>query len=348
MAGRLRYHHAMPHLNRIGVPLALVAVFVALVLPAAAQARKRSARRSSPSAAKTTKPIAIEPQPVRQGGVLFVLIRSKAAPGQISCTFAGRPVPIHPYLEGTRVMIGIAARHPTGEFPLIVSLPGAGGAMQETRKTVTVAAARFGPAETLALPPEKAALLSSPHVVPDAQALHDVLIKESPEQLWSGQFTPPTPDGKSFGVDRVYANGADGGENLDATEGNYHKTLDYPFAPDTPVRPVNAGIVVFKQDLVLGGTTIVVDHGQGVMSAYFHLASSTIAPGDPVTRRTVIGKSGDTGLAAAPLLRLALYVHGVPVDPRVFEAIPKDQQGIGQDEPGPRKKTTAKRRKRNR
>ncbi len=64
----------------------------------------------------------------------------------------------------------------------------------------------------------------------------------------------------------------------------------------------------------LRGNTIILDHGEGVFSAYFHLSETFVAVGDVVAAGQTIAAGGSTGLSTGPHLHWDLRVHGVPVN----------------------------------
>ena len=68
----------------------------------------------------------------------------------------------------------------------------------------------------------------------------------------------------------------------------------------------------------LTGGTVVIDHGQGVVSVLHHLASVAVREGDGVAAASVVGQSGQTGLALEPMLQWRVYLHAVAVDPLVL------------------------------
>ena len=85
----------------------------------------------------------------------------------------------------------------------------------------------------------------------------------------------------------------------------------------TPTR----GTVLFAGPLTLSGQTLVIDHGQGVVSALFHLSRIDVKTGDRVEPGDVVGLSGDTGVAPTPLVQWRTYLHGVAVDPSALQQL---------------------------
>jgi murein DD-endopeptidase MepM/ murein hydrolase activator NlpD len=77
--------------------------------------------------------------------------------------------------------------------------------------------------------------------------------------------------------------------------------------------------VLLSGHLTLTGDTVVLDHGHGVLSVFYHLDRAEARPGEPVYAGQRVGYSGDSGLADTPHLHWGVYVHGVAVDPKVME-----------------------------
>jgi murein DD-endopeptidase MepM/ murein hydrolase activator NlpD len=60
---------------------------------------------------------------------------------------------------------------------------------------------------------------------------------------------------------------------------------------------------------------VVVDHGLGVFSAYYHQSQMAVQPGQIVEAGDLIGRVGTTGLSTGNHLHWSLFVHGDYVDP---------------------------------
>ena len=81
------------------------------------------------------------------------------------------------------------------------------------------------------------------------------------------------------------------------------------------VEAANSGTVAFAGDLGIYGNTVMLDHGIGLFTLYSHLSSIDVRQGEAVERRQVLGKTGETGLAAGDHLHYGVYLHGVAVLP---------------------------------
>ena len=75
-----------------------------------------------------------------------------------------------------------------------------------------------------------------------------------------------------------------------------------------------AGTVVYSDTLPLHGNTLIVDHGLGVMTAYYHLSTYHVSFGEHVESGQIIGEGGSTGLSSGPHLHWDLRVANVPVN----------------------------------
>ena len=83
----------------------------------------------------------------------------------------------------------------------------------------------------------------------------------------------------------------------------------------TKVKAANNGKVVFAQKLSAFGGTIVIDHGQGVHTLYFHLSKFLAVVGQEVSKGTVIALSGNSGISSGPHLHWGMSVHDLRVNP---------------------------------
>ncbi len=95
----------------------------------------------------------------------------------------------------------------------------------------------------------------------------------------------------------------------------YHTGIDYAAAAGTTVLAPAAGVVVFSDVLELRGGTLIIDHGLGVMTGYYHLSERLVEPGQAVTAGQPIARVGSTGLSSGAHLHWDLRIMNVTVDP---------------------------------
>ncbi|NBX66992.1 MAG: M23 family metallopeptidase [Proteobacteria bacterium] len=101
----------------------------------------------------------------------------------------------------------------------------------------------------------------------------------------------------------LFAVAADAGRVIDATDG----------LPDT-VASTKSQI---RKGTSVCGNGVVIDHGQGMTTAYCHLkrGSIKVKTGDIVEKGTVIGAAGQSGVALWPQLGFSIQKNGFYIDP---------------------------------
>ncbi len=135
--------------------------------------------------------------------------------------------------------------------------------------------------------------------------------KSANKMLWSGAFSQLTNS-------KVEANFADArtytyqGETIDSA---YHLGFDLSVTKHYPVEAGNSGVVAFTGPLGIYGNTVILDHGLGLTTLYGHLSSIDVKAADAVKKNQIIGKTGETGLAAGDHLHFGVYLNGVAVLP---------------------------------
>jgi murein DD-endopeptidase MepM/ murein hydrolase activator NlpD len=109
-----------------------------------------------------------------------------------------------------------------------------------------------------------------------------------------------------FGARRTYGSGAD----ITA-----HLGEDFGAAAGTPVYAPAAGRVALAEALFVRGNAVVLDHGHGFFTGYWHLQRLDVQPGQQVVAGQKLGEVGSTGLSEGPHLHWEMRVNGVAVDP---------------------------------
>jgi murein DD-endopeptidase MepM/ murein hydrolase activator NlpD len=73
--------------------------------------------------------------------------------------------------------------------------------------------------------------------------------------------------------------------------------------------------VVLAEKLNVRGNAVLIDHGLGVFSGYWHQSKLVVQVGQTVKRGDLIGYVGDTGLVTGAHLHWEMRVGGIAVDP---------------------------------
>jgi murein DD-endopeptidase MepM/ murein hydrolase activator NlpD len=256
------------------------------------------------------------------GGMLTVrLVARRPIRGEVQAILDGRRCPAFWTRRGLRVLVPVPVTHPSGPATLGVEIR-SGGGRRRFAIAITIAPRVYPPRETV-LPDAKRERVAMPASVRDGRLLHQYLRTVSPRQEWRGAFQPPVdvPPAASFGSPQTYAGMAAVESRIDAIHGEYHRGLDYDVVPGTTVKAPAAGKVLFAGTLALAGSTVVVDHGHGLLSVFSHLAETGVRQGESLDTGRTIGTSGESGIAATPHLHWAVYLFGVAIDPRVTERL---------------------------
>jgi murein DD-endopeptidase MepM/ murein hydrolase activator NlpD len=235
--------------------------------------------------------------------------------------FDGRRCPFFPDAHGLRALVPIAPTLAHGSYTLGVEIR---SARRRRRIPLQVAVARrdYPPREVF-LPEAKRSLVQLPAIVRESRHLLLQLRTVTPIQRWRPPFRPPveSPPLYSYGAPTRYIGASPVEERTDGVYGEYHRGMDYAVPAGTVVQAPAAGAVLMAEWQTATGNTVVLDHGEGVLSVFFHLGKLDVRPGEELEARAPLGLSGETGLAASPHVHWAVYVHGVAVDPRVMERL---------------------------
>ena len=97
--------------------------------------------------------------------------------------------------------------------------------------------------------------------------------------------------------------------------GRMHDGIDIAVPTGTPVHAAAAGIVIYASWMTGYGNLVVIDHGNGLATAYAHNSSLVVTVGQHVEQGRTISLSGSTGNSTGPHVHFEVRVNGVPVDP---------------------------------
>ena len=100
-----------------------------------------------------------------------------------------------------------------------------------------------------------------------------------------------------------------------------HTGVDMRGERGTPVRACNDGLVVLTGDHFFTGNSVVIDHGAGILSMYFHLDKINVKKGNKISRGEVLGTVGSTGRVTGPHLHWGVRVGEQRIDPVSFVEI---------------------------
>lgn len=202
-----------------------------------------------------------------------------------------------------RALVGIDLATKPGRYDVTVT-----SGQAQIAHPLTVSARTF-PTRRLTVDP---ALVNPP---PEAQArieresreLGAVWAASPPERLWSDRFVRPVPDraNSAFGTHSIF-----NGEPR-----SQHTGADFLSPAGRPIKAPNAGRIVLAGARYFSGNTVVIDHGQGLLSFFGHLSEIDVKPGDLVPTGAVVGTVGATGRVTGAHLHWTVRLNGARVDP---------------------------------
>lgn len=94
-----------------------------------------------------------------------------------------------------------------------------------------------------------------------------------------------------------------------------HSGIDIAAPRGAEVLSTNRGKVTLAMPLILTGNSIVIDHGEGLFSVYFHLDKLFVSEGDVAERGQLIGTVGSTGFSTGPHLHFTMSYYQFNIEP---------------------------------
>ena len=262
------------------------------------------------AAAAADPAIAVSPASVRPGDpVLVTVTGSKDLPHG---TANGKPLQFFRARNGYQAVVAVpidAAPDPKSPDPISIEVDSVAQPAAVPIREVTFPATSLVVEDELANPSK-----------PDRDRIdadNAAILRAAAQAQGDPQFARPfrRPPGEItsvFGEWRIFNDG----------HRSQHLGLDLFAREGSRVKAVNAGTVVLVRDCFLAGNVVVVAHGGGIASAYYHLSKVSVAEGDTVAQGDLVGLAGHTGRTTGPHLHISIHVPGGMVDPAAFFKLP--------------------------
>jgi murein DD-endopeptidase MepM/ murein hydrolase activator NlpD len=283
---------------------------IGLALPGEARVAEAAAAEGAPSPGSAL--VLAAPGRVGVGQPFLVRLTSDQPLGSVSVFWLGKEVvPSISVWNGRHValvMLGtdvLNAKPGEEELSVIASIDGKENTF---RRTVQVIPEEYERQE-LTLPKKMVTPPTDVYERIKAEGEQTTAAKNtvSPQRMWRLPFERPvTGDISSlYGMQRI----------LNGKPKNPHRGLDFRSPMGNPIKCAADGEVILVGDHYYAGNSVYVDHGNGVVSMYFHLSKPIVKEGDRVQRGQAIGLSGMSGRATGPHLHFSVSVLGRLVDP---------------------------------
>jgi murein DD-endopeptidase MepM/ murein hydrolase activator NlpD len=254
----------------------------------------------------------LSPVPARPGEALafrgssgYTEIRGGGAEmrGEIKAWLNDRPFTVIEMDTAVAGIIGTGAFYPPGEHELAVQV---GREPLWTQPWTMTGGEWIFQQLTLT---GSAAAIDQESIAQERARLFEIWDVAAPIAHWDGSFQEPIRSyvylSAPYGARRSYNGGP---------YRTYHEGVDYAAYGGTPVYAAASGTVVVAEFLYVRGGAVILDHGWGVYTGYYHLSDVAAEVGQWVEAGQHIGGVGTTGLSTGNHLHWDLLVGGVWVD----------------------------------
>jgi murein DD-endopeptidase MepM/ murein hydrolase activator NlpD len=249
----------------------------------------------------------VAPAAARPGDAVLVRI---TGPEPTGGTVAGRPLAFWRERGGWSAIVGLPMETPVGTSKVEIERRGGReeGALEVVEPGFPSRQIRGVPERFVEPPPDVKRRIDD-----DRAAFAAAYARPFGPPLFRGRFAWPrsAPVSGRFGDQRT----------LNGEKQTVHYGTDLKGARGAPVSASNDGEVALVRDAYLSGRTVLIAHGAGIFTAYFHLDRIDVRAGQRVRRGQRIGRIGSTGRATGPHLHWSARVGDLFVDPESLLAI---------------------------
>jgi len=249
--------------------------------------------------------INVQPREIFPGDVIFLKMTSDEA-SIPEAVFLGKEIKFYKLQKNEYgAFVPVDINTPPDDYSVNVKAAGTGVSLSVRIKPYAF------PTKKITLPEEKVTLRPEDSLRVEREYLmQEEIWKIDTEKSWGGGFISPTDTAISekFGVKRI----------MNKKKTSVHLGIDMKGKSGAPVRAINSGRVVLREDLFYGGNTLIIDHGMGLLSVYMHLSGFNVESGAEVAKGDVIGFVGMTGRATGPHLHMSVKLQGVSINPEAL------------------------------
>ncbi len=271
---------------------------------------------SAPPAGATVR-VSWQPAQPRAGDVVVMRVRGVPAGATVDAMLDGHPIALFPTADGHAGLFGIDMDAPAGAQPWEVTVRD-GHAVASTTGDLPVVARSYTVQHlTVARSMVELDPATERRAVDEIERLRLTYRAISGERLWRGRWVRPVAGeapGTGFGSRRV----------INGQPRAPHSGIDFAAPVGTPVVAANRGRVALVGEFFFPGRLVILDHGLGLYTVYFHLDTIAVAPGQLVARGETLGTVGMTGRVTGPHLHFGAQVGATRIDPAVLLGLADD------------------------
>jgi murein DD-endopeptidase MepM/ murein hydrolase activator NlpD len=257
--------------------------------------------------------ISLQSEEAFQGGVVKIEVVGKEIE-KVQGILGSRAIPFFPW-EGHSFhvgFLGVDLQEKAGPADLVIQIWSRGGEMRKKAVNLRIRDRTF-PQEKLSVDKsfDRFDEATLQRIEKERARITRLWQLSSPRRLWEGRFIPPVPGAVSspFGLSRI----------INGSLRSPHSGVDLKAPAGMEIIAANHGKVVLREEFFFAGKSIVLDHGGGLYTMYFHLSEFEVEKGSEVRQGDLIGRVGMTGRVTGPHLHWGARLNGARIDP--FELV---------------------------
>lgn len=290
----------------VGLPSASTAAPQANPTPA-------SPATAIPASTSTAASPAVEllPARARPGDAVLVSVRAAEGSPRPEGALAGAPLLFSPAPGGWRAVGALPIEAEPGTLSVEVRVGGAPAAAALAVVPGNFPERRLRVSDRFVKPPPPDV---QARIEADQAAFVRAFAQPATPALFAGRFAWPRADEVTarYGERRTF----------NGKKPSRHYGLDLAGGLGAPVAAANGGRVVLVRDCWASGLSVMVFHGAGLFTTYFHLSRARVAEGDAVARGDLLGEVGQSGRVTGPHLHWGVKVGERYVDPESVLRLP--------------------------
>ncbi len=268
-----------------------VFVLIILYLPAAVQA--------------ASKPVNVPKmmlKPAKPGPGDIMIVTVEGVEGPVEGKLGDKPLHFNRMNGSFKAVLGVDLHTRPGKYTLDITAKD-----KVLSRTVTIVKKRY-PVQRLTLPKDMVELSPENEARADREQQKIAAIwPNDTSRAWEGSFINPR-EGEittKFGLRRF----------INGIPKNPHSGVDVAAEEGQKVYAPNNGTIVMVDNHFFSGNSVVLDHGQGIFTMFFHLSKILVSEGQQVKKGEIIALVGSTGRSTGAHLHWGVRMQGARVDP---------------------------------
>lgn len=266
--------------------------------------------------------VALRSSEVSQGGIVEIRVSGEDVRA-VKGYFRDQEISFFAEQGSFAALFGVDLEERPGPLGIAIQGRGPSGEKNEKRIILRVRKKRFSQ-EKISVPAvfDRVDEATSRRIEQEQERLSRLWAISTPQRLWEGDFLAPVAGEitSPFGLRRI----------VNGSPRSPHGGVDLKAPLGAEVFAANHGRVVLREELFFSGKSIVLDHGGGLYTMYFHLDDFRVEKDSQVRKGELVGWAGMTGRVTGPHLHWGARLNGARVDPFVLlEATGERQQAEG-------------------